>query len=253
MSEYTLEDLKNRHSVRSYLPKNLSGDIISRLHAEVTMTNTHEAGLNFQLVIADGGPFEGFTRSYGMFRNAVNYLACVVDPSFPNTYERAGFFAEKFVMKAVSLGLGTCFVGGTFSAENVEAQMHIYERLPFIVSFGIPAEKTQTTLSSLAMKMVHRHDLKPRDFFAGDDTAYADAKDRYPFIEKGLQAVACAPSSLNKQPVRIGFNADGNLEAFTVGGDDKSSIDLGIAKFNFAEASDAGEWEWGEHAIFLPF
>ena len=47
----------------------------SKLRAEVTMFNSHNAGINLQLCFDDSDPFAGFSRSYGMFSNVHNYLA----------------------------------------------------------------------------------------------------------------------------------------------------------------------------------
>ncbi len=250
---YSVEQLRERHSVRRYKNEPLTGEIKSSLMAEVTMTNTHEAGLNFQLIFDNGDPFRGFSRSYGMFGNVRNYLVCIVDASFANAVERAGFFAEQFVMKAVGLGLGTCFVGGTFSEKDIDIPKHVYETIPFIVTFGYPEEKTQTILSSWAMKMSHRHDLSPRDFFEGSDKEFKKACGKYPFLSGGLEGLACAPSSLNRQTVRVRLDENGNLRIHNIKNYPKNEIDLGIGKFNFASAANAGEWEWGDDSIFLPF
>ena len=115
---YTLKELRERKSVRGYTDESLSESIRNTLNAEATFINSHEAGLNFQVRYDDTDPFRGLTRSYGMFRGVRNYLAVVIDSTFEFALERAGYFAEGYVMKAVSLGLGTCFVGGTFSRSS---------------------------------------------------------------------------------------------------------------------------------------
>lgn len=246
----TLELLKSRHSVRSFSTESLPAELRNALNAQITMINSHESGLNFQIIYDNEDPFKGFSRSYGFFKNTRNYLACVIDPTFPHTEERAGFFAEQFVMKAVELGLGTCFIGGTFSASHVAAQMHVYEKLPFIVAFGFPLEEKTSALAKLAMKITHRKTMTAREFFDGDDQTYKEATDKYPWLPNALEAVACAPSSLNKRPVRITLSDSGELCARSLPADAKSAIDLGIAKFNFAAVAP-GEWEWGEKAPFI--
>lgn len=245
----TLEQIKSRHSVRAYSPETIPMNLRNALNAQVTMINSHEPGLNFQIVYDDDDPFKGVSRSYGFFHDTHNYLACVIDPSFPDTEERAGYFAEQFVMKAMELGLGTCFVGGTFSASHVKVQMHVYEKLPFIVAFGVPMENKTPALARFAMKIAHRKKMAPRDFFEGDETAYKEAIGLYPWLPDALTALACAPSSLNKRPVRISYR-EGRLYARSLPADKKSAIDLGIGKFNFSAVAP-GEWEWGEDAPFI--
>lgn len=251
MSEFKLNELQARHSIRNFTPGDLSEDIRKKLSAEVSMINCHEAGLNFQLCFNDPEPFRGFTRSYGMFQGVRNYLAAVIDPSFPDTYERAGYFGEQFVMAAQRLGVGTCFVGGTFSSSHVGARMEVYEKLPFLIAFGIPEQK-QGGLAAMMKKMMGNRKPDFRTFFAGTDAEYEEAKRQLPFLDLALQAVACAPSSLNKRPVRLKMvEEDGKpqLVAFTEKRDDKTAIDLGIAKCNVALAID-GIWNWGQNSNF---
>lgn len=248
--EYDISELEQRHSVRSYLEDPIPDIIRDRLKAEVTMINTQQAGLRFQLCFDDPAPFKGFRRSYGMFNNARNYLAAVIDPSFDNAEERAGYFAEQFVMKAVGLDLGTCFVSGTFSAKDVKAQMAVYERLPFIVVFGIPGGKAPA-LARMVRGAVHSRSLEPRDFFDGDDEKFEKACKVMPWLPVGLQGMAAAPSAGNRQCVRIELAENQNvpvLKACCKKGD--HPVDLGIAKYNFQSPLPVNvEWEWGENGI----
>lgn len=250
---YTLDELAQRHSVRSYMRIPLDAKIVNALKALATWVNSHEAGLNFQLFFDSGAPFEGFTRSYGMFSGVDNYLAAVIDPTFANAAERAGFYAEMFVMKCVSLSLGTCFVSGTFSASHADAQIEVYEKIPFVVPFGVASLK-KSLVASITEKLAHRKSLKPRDFFEGSDEEYTEACKRFPMLELGLKGVALAPSAMNKQPVRFRMEKDdaGNYALTAHSLDPKSNaVDLGIAKFNFAAAA-GGTWDWGENAPYLP-
>lgn len=264
-----LINLKRRHSVRSYSEAEIPENIMNTLRAEVTFINSHEAGLNFQICFNDDEPFRGFSRSYGMFRNVRNYLAVVIDSTFPNALERAGFYAEQFVMKCVELGLGTSFVGGTFSRSHTNVRMEVYEKMPFIVAFGIPEIEKTSLVGKFAAKISHRNSKSGRDLFDGTDQQYSDALKRFPWLEDALEAVACAPSALNEQPVRITLKSVDTLQqqerkelkeagyewpeafvAYTINRS-KYAAELGIAKFNFA-AVVPGNWYWGETAPFLP-
>ncbi len=248
----TPEELRKRHSVRAFTDVPISDSDVKALKAEITMTNCHEAGLHFQLFFNEPDPFKGFSRSYGFFINPRNYLACVVDNSFPDTMERAGYYAEQFVMKAVSLGLGTCFIGGTYESLKVKARIRAGEQLLFLVLFGYPADKERVT-ARLLTRLIHRKDHHPRDFFEGDDKEYEKALSFFTWLREGLAGVACSPSSLNRQPVRIKMKGEGKENALICAGVDtkveKNLIDLGIAKFNFASAA-GGDWEWGNWSPF---
>ncbi len=250
---YTLKELRERKSVRGYTDESLSESIRNTLNAEATFINSHEAGLNFQVRYDDADPFRGLTRSYGMFRGVRNYLAVVIDPTFEFALERAGYFAEGYVMKAVSLGLGTCFVGGTFSRSSTDVRMEVYEKLPFLVAFGHAAAGAPL-IARIGAAVAHRKNMDESRFFGGSVREYAEALRKYPWLQKGIRAVACAPSALNARPVRICVESDDDGLHVMARVDDyeKNAVDLGIAKFNFA-AAVGGEWEWGNGGKFLPW
>lgn len=264
--EERLDLLCHRHSVRSYADTPLSEQVINKLRSEVSYINSHEAGLNFQLCLGDDSPFRGVGRSYGMFKGVRNYLAAVIDPTFAggdgHTYERAGFAAENFVIKCTELGLGSCFVGGTFSKEHVSALLKVYEKIPFVVAFGL-SEGKDTMLARMAMKVAHRRKMIPRDFFDGDDVSYAEACKEFPWMPDALKALSVAPSALNSRPVRLKYTKDfcpaeeksGEspecVLQITVHTIDpaKYAVELGIAKANIAYAI-GGDWDWGENGAF---
>lgn len=232
-----LEELRKRHSVRDYLSDPINSALREKLKAEITMINTHEAGLNFQLCFDDIDPFKGFARSYGAFKNPRNYMAAVIDPTFPNAEERAGYFAEQFVMAVVKMGLGTCFVGGTYSSKHVNARMEVYEKLPFIVIFGHEAEKPRK-LSVMMRNFMKRKELQPRDFFRGTEQEYKEARRICPGLDDGLAGIACMPSAYNTKGVRIVLDKSGEeacLKAIFAKG--HNLVDLGIAKYNFELAA----------------
>ncbi len=249
----TPEFLRTRHSVRRFSGRPIDAKTVNAVKAAITMVNTHEAGMHFELVTDDPTPFKGFKANYGMLHGVRNYISAVADLSFPDARERAGYFAEDIVMKCVGLGLGTCFVGGTYDATQVKTILRIDRKILFLIALGYAAEKIQTPISAAAMKFIHLHDRTPADFFvAAEGIEFEEACSRMPWMLDGLRGLASAPSSLNKQPVRVSprFMPDGNLTvaAFTTGSKN-NPIDLGIGKYNFAQAAD-GEWEWGEKGIF---
>lgn len=247
---YTIEQLRERHSVRSFTTEPIHEDHLKALNSEITMINTHEAGMHFRLVTEDSDPFSGFTSSYGFFKNARNYLACVVDTDFPDYMERAGYLAQQFVMKAQSLGLSTCYVGGTYNAGKVNVQMRAGWKLLFIVLTGYKSEAPASFVAKLASSIIHRKKRTIESFFEGD---FQTAVGEIPYLRTMLEALACAPSSLNKQPVKVRLEERDGVKTVCAGVDasnPKNLIDLGIAKFNMAAVGD-GVWDWGNYAPYL--
>lgn len=237
--------LEQRHAVRSFSEEAIPQNIVNSLKAEVTMTNTHEQGMKFQLFFNDPDPLKGFSRAYGMFMNPANFLAAVIDTATPDAYERAGYFAEKFAIKAVSLGLGTCFVSGTYDRSKVRAQLRAGEKLIFIVIFGFPMEKKRPVASLMSM-LTHHKTMDPEDFFDPASMALREERE-FPELSDGLAGVACAPSAMNKRPVRVFLDDNGRLCAKVPENSPAMLIDLGIAKFNYNYATDT-LCEWGNGA-----
>lgn len=243
--------LQNRHSIRSFTTQLIPSEILNKLKAEIIMTNTHQQGIKFQLITGDAEPFKGFSKSYGIFENPCNYMAAVVDTATPHILERAGYFAEQFVIKAVELGLGTCFVGGTYKADSVKAQLRAGEKILFLVLIGYSKEKSRV-VANFMVNLIHRKKFTPKQFFT-PESDYTQAMAHFPYLETGLQAVACAPSALNKRPVRIFVKEIGSGKVLCATVDEsnpKNLIDLGIAKWNFNFATST-ECEWGNGAPLI--
>lgn len=237
--------LRSRHSVRSYSMDPIEPAILNKLKATVTMVNTHEQGMRFQLITDDANPFRSYSRSYGVFENPRNYVAAVVDVATPDAYERAGYFGEQIVMKAVELGLATCFVGGTYDSSSVRAQIRAGEKILFLILFGYPKGKERFA-SRLMAGLIHLRKKEASSFFEPTDM-YASAEKEFPELSVGLEAVACAPSAVNRRPVRLYVGEkEGKrcLCAKVKAATPELLIDLGIAKFNFNYATST-ECSWG--------
>lgn len=246
-----------RHSVRSFRQKQPEEHILSVLRSEVQYAVSRDAAIHFQLKLDDREPFKGFRASYGMFRNASNYVACIIDTSYNDCLQKAGFWAEMIALKAVSLGLGTCFVSGTFKPKRVVSQLRVTWRLPFILIFGTPEEEATTGMARL-MRSIVKSGKRPtaRDVLDKGSMPYDEVMKRWPELRKPLEAVAAAPSSMNRRPVRIRISPDENsqtprVEAVMAKVYDSSDIDLGIALANW-QAVAGGEWEFGSEPMWLP-
>ena len=127
------EAVFQRRSVRSFQLKKPDERAVAALRSEISYATSRDAAIHFQLFLNDPSPFEGFTAGYGMYRNARHYVACVVDTSYEDCMQRAGYWAEKVALRAVSKGLGTCFVSGTYKSDSVAAQLRVTWRIPFIL------------------------------------------------------------------------------------------------------------------------
>lgn len=251
MSMEALELLKKRHSVRAFLNVELSKEIQDELKAEVTSINTQVAGLKFRLFFNNSDPFKGFFKSYGSFVNPSNYLAAVVDNGFDNIWEKAGYYAEQFVMKCVQLELGTCFVGGTYDPHSINILLKAGEQILFVVLFGIKSGYLRKK-EKILVNFVHRKQYPISHFFEPSDHFEKECE-KFPLLKRGTEAVAIAPSALNKRPTRIFISNLEDTPVICAKVDDKNKknlIDLGIAKFNFNFATQT-VCEWGNRSPLI--
>lgn len=245
-----LELLQRRHSVRSFIDSPLPDKAAKALKAEISFICSHEAGLHFQLIENDPAPFAGFKRSYGFFRNVRHYISAAIDTDFEHAEERAGFYAEEIVMKCVEMGLGTCFVGATFSRDSAQVQMRASWKLPFIVAIGEPLESRTSPIARLTTAIIHRKTPSVAILYdSSKGLTIEQAIARYPELPDALRALAAAPSAMNRRPVTISAD-DEHIYATVKKMEGFTPVDLGIAKFNIA-AAIGGEWEWGNGAPLL--
>lgn len=201
--DITLDTLRRRHSVRTFTAP-CDPEQIRRLNAVITDINTHGIGLHFQLITNSPAAFNSFTKSYGMFKGVSDYVACVVDTSYANWLQRAGYYGMQLVTEAVAIGLGTCFVSGSYSKADVSARIRVGQELVMLIALGQSAPKQTKGLvprliSSIAMK--HGR-LTPMDFL-DTQLPWETICNAFPLLYQGLEAVSYAPSALNKQPVGI--------------------------------------------------
>ena len=252
---YTIDQLRERHSVRSYLDQPLKGPALKAIRREVEDINAAYAaeGVRFALCMDEPQAFGSFKRSYGFFKNVRNYVVAIVDRQSPHGEEVAGYAGERFCMKALMEGLGTCFVGATYDVSKVQVNLSASEKIAFLITVG-EAAPSEGFIASIVKKMAHRKSLAPEGFYASDIAFFnlQEARARLPYLQSGLEAMACAPSALNKQLVRVWQGEDSYLHAGLAHTNEYTDVDLGIAKFNFQTVVN-GKWEWGDGGRFLTY
>lgn len=142
--------------------------------------------------------------TYGFIRNPTGFIVGAVTRGAYDL-EDFGFVLEEVVLHATALGLGTCWLGGSFTRSSFAARLGLRddEVMPAVVATGLPAEQ-RFWLDRMVRAAARGDQRLPWDrlFFDGDFAhpltpdaagAYADA----------LEMVRLAPSASNKQPWRI--------------------------------------------------
>ena len=108
-----IEAIQSRHSVRKYTDKPIEVDQLAALRAAIEEANA-ESGLNIQLVVNEPKGFNGlFISTYGQFSGVKNYFVMAA-PKGKEWEEKVGYYGEKLVLLAQTLGLNTCWAGLTY-------------------------------------------------------------------------------------------------------------------------------------------
>ena len=232
-----LEAVERRISRRSYLETPLEPFTSGALLTLVGEYN-RRAGLRVELVREGAEAFRGFRRSYGMFSGVNSYFAMAGRRADLCLREKVGYWGEKLVLEATRLGLGTCWVGGTFDRAACPCRLLPDEELVCVITVGhVSAELGGKE------RFVHRS-TKPLE-------ALYDAGGETPpdWFAAGMRAVRRAPSALNRQPVRFVWR-DGAVSA-SVPDYASQAVDLGIAKLHFEIGAGGGSWKPGSGGAYL--
>lgn len=222
----TLEEaIKARHSVRQYKNQSIDKTTIALLQAAVDDAN-RSASLHMQLVIDEPEAFAGGLAKYGKFSGVSNYIALVCRHGDD---EQLGYYGERIVLLAQSLGLNSCWVGLTFRKQPGRYTVSPGEVMRGVIALGYGA--TQGV----------QHPMKPIAQFCKVNGDMPD------WFRKGMDAALLAPTAMNMQRFEFELLGDGRTVAARTRFALISSylkMDLGIAKCHFEIAAGIENFEW---------
>ena len=127
-----------RHSVRSYTTQPITDPVKSQLQTFLKQCN-QESGLHMQLILDEPQAFDGLLAHYGHFKNVRNYIALVGKKS-DQLPEQCGYYGEKLVLFAQTLGLRTCWVGASYRKRKAAFQLEDGEKCCLVIAIGYGAE-----------------------------------------------------------------------------------------------------------------
>jgi len=207
-----MQAINERHSVRAYIDKKIEGDTLRALQEEIAKLNK-ESGLNMQLILDEDKAFGGRMAHYGSFRNVKNYIA-VVGEKGSDLSEKAGYYGEKLVLFAQTLGLNTCWVALSYSKGKVAYDLAKGEKLALVIAIGY-GQTQGVAHRSRSMEEVSKSDVTPApDWFVN-----------------GVKAALLAPTAINQQ--KFTFELKDEKVVAKAGIGFYTNIDLGIAKCHF--------------------
>ena len=238
----TLSDaVVTRISMRAYLPDPISPEQARQLNKSIARYN-EAAGVHIQLVCDRPEPFASLSNSYGMLTGVRNYLVFAGPDSDPDLEEKCGYYGELVILTATAMGLGTCWVGGTYDRRSCQCHLAPGERLVCVAAIGHTPEE-RTGREKLIRRVTQRSSKSTAELASGLSHAPS-------WFMSGIAAVQRAPSACNRQPYRFVKKRDNSVQAHLTESTAFSLVDLGIAKLHFELGAHGGTWTWGDGGIF---
>ena len=234
--------VQKRYSVRNYKAQEVEPNVQEAIKTFVASLN-NPFGEKVYFHFLDKRAMQNRQKlgTYGVIKGADQFIGTTISRQ-PAALVALGYEMEAVVLYLAHLGLGTCWLGGTFDRKGFAKAMNIEDdkMFPIMTPFGYPAAQKhlQETLMRRLIKADHRKEWKEL-FFKDDFQSPLPAEEagdlRFP-----LEMVRLGPSASNKQPWRIlvigqtchfyEYKTPGYSDAFSY---DIQRVDMGIAAAHF--------------------
>lgn len=204
------EAIDARHSVRAYTTQPIEGAVSETLENEIKAA-CEASGLSIRLVRNDPEAIKGLW-AYGAFSNANNYIV-LAGPDGEDLFRLCGYFGERIVLFAETLGLSTCWIAGSYKKGRVRKLLKDGETLAAIISIGYAAKPGKPHKSKTYAQVTETAGSEP-DWF-----------------KAGVEAALLAPTAINQQKFRFTYR-DSRASVQALSGP-YAKIDLGIVQYHF--------------------
>jgi len=259
------ELVTERTSWRSYAKTPVEAEKLKKIEEVLGGLTKGPFGSDLRFLLSITGEEDSETLkklgTYGMIRNNFGFVVGAVKDSGKGL-EDYGFAMEAVVLYLTDLGLGTCWLGGTFNKSGFAAKINVQdgEKVPAVLAFGNRTGTRGVLDAVVRMGAGSRKRIAFENLFFSPDFSKPLSENRPETWIKSLSMVRLGPSASNKQPWRMVASPDGsafhlflertpgygekNLKFFGMA--DMQRIDMGIAMRHFdlsqAESGAVGEW-----------
>ena len=259
------EIIRQRYSCRSYRTTPIEPDKCALITQAIAALTAGPFGVpaRFKLVAAtaqDRDALRGL-GTYGFIRGAAAFMIGAAQTS-EKSLEDFGYQMENLILTATALGLGTCWLGGSFSRSSFSRRIACasHEIIPCVCALGYPSEDHGTLDAGLRQRIGANERLPWESLFFDSGFGAPLARLQAGAYATPLEMVRLAPSASNKQPWRIIQHQDrwhfymqrtkGYREGWLtrlLGVADMQRVDMGIAISHFeqtaAEVGAKGHWQ----------
>jgi len=258
----TSDSIKKRFSCRTYKNGPMKEGDQQKLRDFLLINARGPFGnrVRFELIDLAGKEIDEIKTlgTYGIIKGASMFIVGAVAKG-NRAMEDYGYGMEKNILVATHLGLGTCWLGGTFnrSASASRINKRDDEVVPAITPVGYPNEKK--SIKDIAIRFFAKSNSRKawEELFFCGDTSTPLARSIAGTYELPLECVRIGPSASNRQPWRIVREKDDDVFHFyisrTPGYAERypdvslQDVDMGIAMCHFEvalqEMNLKGSWQ----------
>jgi len=263
-----IETIKTRKSCRTYSNKPIEPEKLAELKHFLALNKEAPFGSKVRFLLLDFNELEiselKNLTTYGIIKGARQFIVGTVIKQSKGM-EDYGYCMEKNILRATSMGLGTCLLGGTFKRSGFAGKINLGESelLPVLSPVGYSSDRRSVVdrvfrFIAASDKRKPWHEL----FYLHDIDTFLD-KENCGIFDTPLECVRIAPSASNKQPWRIIKGKDQNAFHFylkrTPGYENivknikLQNVDMGIAMCHFElsakELGLKGDWNVNDPQI----
>lgn len=247
-----------RHSRRKYVNKELDVDSLDKVQANLKELNSLFDGTRLVLVNGEcDHVFKGIIGAYGKIVGSQAYVAIIGDTRGERIPEKIGYIGEGFILEATALGLGTCWVAGTFKSKKVESDIRLKknERIYAITPLGY-VDKKYSLSEKMMKQVISSHKRKGLN-----ELCRGNFNEKWPkWVKSALNSARLAPSAINAQPWRFEVNEDSiilSVDNYKNSKKDIKRLDCGIAMMHLElgalHEGVKGSWQYLEQPNIAKF
>jgi nitroreductase len=203
-----IEAIKIRKSCRTYSGRAIEPEKLAELRQFLASNTKTPFGGKVRFLLIDfneleTGELKNLT-TYGVIKGARQFIVGILEKQ-PMALEDYGYCMEKNILKATSMGLATCWLGGTFKRSGFSWKINLgaNELLPVISPLGYSSDK-RSVVDKMFRFVGSSDKRKARNelFYLHNIDTVLD-KENSGIFDTPLECVRMAPSASNKQPWRI--------------------------------------------------
>lgn len=261
-----IQTITNRKSTRTFLNKIISEETKEKIESYIkTLTNPFGETISYEIIDNINKNTNEKLGTYGVIKNPSNFIIAKIDSYDNHSLEALGYEMEELILYLTEIGIGSCWLGGTFKRDQFANAVNLKEGeiIPVIVPIGYIAEKK--TITDKVMRRMSKGDFRKewKDLFFKEDFNTSLSIQEAGGYGDVLEMVRLGPSASNKQPWRIiQDNENYHFYEYVTPGYSKvfpydiQRIDIGIAAAHFSltakEKSIVGSFSIREPLIRTP-